>query len=1044
MATLTAARYARWLAVSAGAVVALAPALGPFVALAAAFGVRWRFRRSDGVWWLAAAALALPWLASGHALDGALAGVQVLAAWLLFRGAEEARRAVRDPRLLRDAGVGLVLGLIGVTLSGLVRIDALDLDAWARLNQVIAWREHPTLFAHTVVTVSVLVAVVATGRRASLASLAIGAAGVLAAGALEAVAAWLLVALVVGLTRRDARGRALHLLLFAAVAALVLAAGPWLGLGRTGFLVDLERDPDAPNLLQGTEVAGGAWWHSLDVDVATGRTVLDGLDLVTYTLTKRGEQGWARLQQRARLDPGETTVSVYLLATPGTRPGIDLWGRLGSGATAEDFNAYATLRADGRWRASARGRIEVIDARLLDVDPVAAAAGWVRGALTVRYDGPTTDWYVGVTPDRSSGVLDTRTTFAGLQLDRGSEVAAYVPAPAERGLDLRTARTPVWRDALEAIRAGPWHGWGPGGYLTALATLRPEELSQRAFPAHAHNALLDAWVERGPLGVVALLLLIGVLVARVARTRDGAALAVVAAVVLMNLLDTSLLHGGVLYPLAVLLGWRVGAVRAPAREANLRSQVPARLGLALGDLGAAWSAAGASALLGRLLDGRLGLHAEWSLGGDTLAYVLLLWPLLMLREGLYPGYGTSAANELRRTVQASAMAGTVLVLGSRLVPDVLGMPFANAVALAVAAVVVAPLMRGVSKRVLLSLGAWGKPVMVIGSGRAAERVTRALRRRALDGLQPVAVCSDDAAFGAPAPEGGRALDGVPVVGRIEDAAGHARRHGIDHAIVVLPGAEPDALQQLVDRLSRAFRRVQFIPNLSTLPSHGVYATDLDHMLALELRVGLLSPANRAAKRAFDLTGVLVGALVALPITAALALAIRLDSPGPAFYSQERIGRGGRRFRVWKFRTMIQDADAALTALLERDAAARAEWAVHQKLARDPRVTRVGAWLRRTSLDELPQLWNVLRGEMSLVGPRPIVDEEVPHYGRQIELLSAVPPGISGYWQVSGRSRVPYPERVEYDVYYVRNWSVWLDAVILARTVGVVLRREGAY
>jgi hypothetical protein len=138
------------------------------------------------------------------------------------------------------------------------------------------------------------------------------------------------------------------------------------------------------------------------------------------------------------------------------------------------------------------------------------------------------------------------------------------------------------------------------------------------------------------------------------------------------------------------------------------------------------------------------------------------------------------------------------------------------------------------------------------------------------------------------------------------------------------------------------------------------------------------------------------------------------------------------------------APPAPPAAGDRDPAARAEWASHQKLRFDPRVTRVGRFLRRTSLDELPQLWNVLRGEMSLVGPRPIVEAEAHHYGANLETFTAVPPGISGYWQVSGRSRVGYPERVDFDLYYVRNWSVWLDLVILARTLGVVVRREGAY
>ena len=1044
MATQTALPYARAAAVSAGAAVALVPALGPFVALVATFGMRWRLRRSDGLWWLSALLLALPWLGTPDALAGALAAFQVLAAWLLFRGSEEARRSVRDARLLRDASVGLTLGLIGVTISGLARVDVFDLEALTTFTQAIAWREHPTLFGHSVLTVSALVAVTAMRHRASVVALAIGALGVVATGAVETVAAWLLVALVIALTRASRAARVSHLVLFGVVAVLVVAAGPRLGIGATGFLVDLERDPAAPNLLQGTEVAGGAWWHTLDVDVATGRATLDGMTLVSYTLTKRGEQGWARLQQRARLDPGETTVSVYLRPEPGTRPGIDLWGRLGSGPDAHDFNVYATLREDGTWRASASGALALAEARRVPIDDASSDAGWIRAAVTVHYDGPTTDWYVGVTPDRRDGVLGTRTTFAGLQVDRGAVVGRYVPAPAESGLDLRTARLPVWRDALAAIEAGSWRGWGREGFLSAADALRADERQQRAFPAHAHNVFLDTWVERGALGFVGVVLLVAVLAARAARHRDLAALGVVAAVVVMNLFDTSLLYGGVLYPLAVLLGWRAGSFQAPEPTANLRSQTPARFGLVLGDLASAWLAVGVSAAAGAVFAGRLGLDATWAASPAALAYALLLWPLLAAREGLYPGYGLSPANELRRSVQSAATAGGLFVVASQLMPDTLGMPVANALVVALIGSVSAPLLRGLTKRLLLTLGGWGKPVVVIGSGGSARRVTLALRARALDGLQPVAVFSDDAGFGDTGVTGARVVGDVPVMGGSADAAAYAQRAGVDHAVVALSDAEPDVLQALVERLTRAFRRVQFIPNLATMPSHGVYATDVDHMLALELRVGLLDAGNRIAKRTLDLIGVAAGAVVLVPLTALLALAIRLDSPGPAFYRQERIGRGGRRFMVWKFRTMVTGADAVLADLLARDARAAEEWALHQKLARDPRVTRVGRWLRRTSLDELPQLWNVLRGEMSVVGPRPIVDEEVAHYGDAFELFTAVRPGITGYWQVSGRSRVPYPERVEYDTYYVRNWSIWLDAVILARTVDVVLRREGAY
>jgi Undecaprenyl-phosphate galactose phosphotransferase WbaP len=198
------------------------------------------------------------------------------------------------------------------------------------------------------------------------------------------------------------------------------------------------------------------------------------------------------------------------------------------------------------------------------------------------------------------------------------------------------------------------------------------------------------------------------------------------------------------------------------------------------------------------------------------------------------------------------------------------------------------------------------------------------------------------------------------------------------------------------------------------------------------------------KRSFDLSLGLAIAALCLPLIALIAICVRFTSPGPVFFSHQRIGRGGRAFRAWKFRTMIADADAALERMLAEDPALRAEWRQSHKLKRDPRVTRVGALLRQSSLDELPQLWNVLWGEMSLVGPRPIVEAEVPEYRHEYELYQRVRPGMTGMWQVSGRNDTSYAERVRLDAYYVRHWSVWLDLYILTATVRVVLLRSGAY
>jgi Undecaprenyl-phosphate galactose phosphotransferase WbaP len=176
----------------------------------------------------------------------------------------------------------------------------------------------------------------------------------------------------------------------------------------------------------------------------------------------------------------------------------------------------------------------------------------------------------------------------------------------------------------------------------------------------------------------------------------------------------------------------------------------------------------------------------------------------------------------------------------------------------------------------------------------------------------------------------------------------------------------------------------------------------------------------------------------------LAILVRLESPGPVFYGHRRIGRNHSSFCAWKLRTMQVSGDELLRKALAEDGALREEWLRDRKLRRDPRITRVGRFLRKMSLDELPQLWNVLRGEMSLVGPRPIVQEEVAAYGQNFSLYCRVTPGLTGLWQVSGRNAVSLHDRVRLDSYYVRNWSPWLDLHILARTAKVVLTGQGAY
>ena len=288
------------------------------------------------------------------------------------------------------------------------------------------------------------------------------------------------------------------------------------------------------------------------------------------------------------------------------------------------------------------------------------------------------------------------------------------------------------------------------------------------------------------------------------------------------------------------------------------------------------------------------------------------------------------------------------------------------------------------------------------------------------------------------------LEGVPYGGTLNDAAAVARELGVDTAIFAMLDTKREHLARFVDSSRDSFRHVVIIPDLGGITNSAVVARDFAGTLGVEMRHNLLDPWAQRIKRILDVLAVIVGGLLIGPLLIATVILIKLDSRGPAFYGHRRLGAENSYFRCWKFRTMYTNAEQLLDQYFQGNPHFRAEWKQNFKLRNDPRVTCVGRFLRKTSLDELPQLWNVLRGEMSLVGPRPIVDAEIPKYGTAYEMYRRVRPGISGFWQVSGRSDTSYTERVTLDSYYVCNWSVWLDFVILARTINCVVLRRGAY
>ena len=439
-----------------------------------------------------------------------------------------------------------------------------------------------------------------------------------------------------------------------------------------------------------------------------------------------------------------------------------------------------------------------------------------------------------------------------------------------------------------------------------------------------------------------------------------------------------------------------------------------------------------------VLQGALGHGSPSGIALASVVPNVVAWVGLRAVLGLYPGYGLDQVEELRR--QTFASGATLAIITTFAFASHVGDALSRVLLLgwALGLLLAAPLARHLTKQVMRKAGLWGKPVMVLGDRKVGVGVVEALQNEWQLGFKPVGLFDD-----RPTPENG-ALEDVPYGRSLVDAVAMAEEYAFDTVIFTMPQARREHLDKLMNLASRSFRYVVVMPDLGEIVSSAVMARNFAGNLGVEIKQNLLFPWARRTKHVLDLLLTAVGGLLISPLLLALVILVKLDSPGPAFYGHRRLGAGGKHFRCWKFRTMHTNAEQLLDEYLQGNPHLRAEWEQNFKLRHDPRVTRVGRFLRKTSLDELPQLWNVLRGQMSLIGPRPIVDAEVPRYGTVYELYQRIRPGISGLWQVSGRSDTDYSQRVQLDAYYVHNWSVWLDLVVLARTLRSVLLGRGAY
>jgi Undecaprenyl-phosphate galactose phosphotransferase WbaP len=416
----------------------------------------------------------------------------------------------------------------------------------------------------------------------------------------------------------------------------------------------------------------------------------------------------------------------------------------------------------------------------------------------------------------------------------------------------------------------------------------------------------------------------------------------------------------------------------------------------------------------------------------------LFWVAMRAVSGFYSAVGMAGPEELRRGTLATVVAG---VLHGAVLFAAQATTASRFVAFGAWALLI-PLSwmgRGIVIAWLLRSGRYGTPVVVVGGGQTGAHVVRELQSRPELGLRPVGVFDDDparaAAFG----------NGVPFLGPVEVALNGEVAANVRHVLLAMPGQDPERFHDTISRFRARYRNVGVVPNVLGISNLWVRTAPVGPYLTLELRNNLLKHENLVLKRAFDLAVGVPLFILSLPIILAAGLAVKLVDRGPMFFGQHREGQGGRRFRMWKIRTMTRDAEERLEEYLDRNPDARREWDERMKLADDPRIVPLVGWFfRRFSIDELPQLWNVVRGDMSLVGPRPFPDYHMERFPDEFRRLRReVLPGVTGYWQVTTRSNGGLEKQVLADNYYIHNWSLWLDLWILHRTVGAVLSGEGA-
>ena len=427
------------------------------------------------------------------------------------------------------------------------------------------------------------------------------------------------------------------------------------------------------------------------------------------------------------------------------------------------------------------------------------------------------------------------------------------------------------------------------------------------------------------------------------------------------------------------------------------------------------------------------LNHSWINFRSFVTYWIYLPPALAVfyAAGLYPGISLPPAEEIKKFSICTffIFIGIALSITVEEAEEKVPVMAAFILATPIASFGI-PFGREIARHFLARRRWFGVPAVIYVKGDSGNFIVKRLIKRQDFGYKPALIIDSTATAQS-------FFEDVPIFPPSAAIAEAIKSTGIK--VAILCGYDKDT--RAINRYYRYTINIAPLQDTSTLTSS---VRDFGGILGVSSTHQLTKRRGLVLKRLIDLLLLLISAPVTIPLTLVVAILVKCTSKGPVFYGHKRIGKNGREFKCWKFRSMVIDADKQLEKILAENPEMRAEWEKDRKFTNDPRVTPIGKFLRKTSLDEFPQFFNILVGQMSFIGPRPVTKPELEKYGDMADFILSVQPGLSGMWQISGRSDTGYEERITLDSYYIQNWSIWLDLWIIIKTVYVVIKGKGAY